>query len=106
MESVGGGSWRRGPLVRKRVSRVARLWVGRLSNRLVRVLLQLRKFLNPRLPFVRLLLALVTVLTTPVVLLRGRLRVVVPRGRVIGILIAPNPGTGRVAAGANKYVNV
>ena len=95
-----------GFLVGKRVSSVARLWVGRPSNRLLRVLHQLRNSLNPRLQFIRMLLAPVPVLTSPVVLLRGRLRVVVPRGRVIGILVAPNPGTGSVAAGTNKYVNV
>ena len=85
---------------------MARLWVGRPCNRLLRVLFQLRNFLNPRLQFIQVFLDPAPVLTSPVVLLRGRLRAVVPRGRAIGILVAPNPGTGSVAAGTNKYVNV
>ena len=40
------------------------------------------------------------------VLLKARPRAVVPRGMVIGMLIATNPGIGRTAAGANKNVYV
>ena len=87
------------------MSRVARPWVGRFFYRLLRVFLLLRNFLNPRLQFIRVLLVPVPVLTSPVVLLRGRLRRGVPRGKGIGILVAPNLGIGRVVAGANKYGN-
>ena len=92
--------------MRKRVSRVARPWVGRLSYRLLRIFLRLRRLLNLRLRRIRLQPVLVPVRLNPVALSRVLLRVVVPRGIVIGPLITPRLVIGGLAAGINKGVTV
>ena len=80
--------------------------IGRLLSRFLGVRLYLKRFPNLRLLCIRVQPVLVPVRLSPVALSKDLLRVVVPRGIVIGPLITPRLVIGGRAVGITKCVNV
>ena len=85
--------------------RLACLKIGRLHSRFPGIRLCQKRFLSLHLLCIRVVPVLVPVRPNPVALSRVLLRVLVPRGRVIGILIPPRLVIGGNAVGITKCVH-